>query len=73
MTSDLESKDKEIEALKESQRKQRIENGLKKVMSEDKAKILKDLISNPLLNVTTLDKQMDTTQDRSGYLNALTI
>jgi len=42
-------------------------------MSEDKAKILKDLISNPLLNTTTLDKEMDTTQDRSGYLNALTI
>jgi len=25
-------------------------------MSDDKAKILKDLISNPLLNVTSLDK-----------------
>lgn len=38
-------------------------------MSEDKAKLLKDMISNPLLNVTSLDKQMDTTQDRSGYLS----
>jgi len=29
---------------------------MKKVLSDDKAKILKDLISNPLLNTTTLDK-----------------
>lgn len=42
-------------------------------MSDDKAKILKDLISNPLLNVTSLDKQIDVTQDRSGYLNDMTI
>ena len=78
LTSDLEISHEEVDDLKEQLRKSRIENGMKKVLSEDKAKILKDLISNPLLNTTTLNKQLDNSQlntsqsqDRSGFLDEI--